>query len=258
MRRALPTTLAAVAYRLGDHTVRCRSLWAGDSRAYVLLPTSGLHALTRDHTAEEDALDQLRQDPPMTNVVCADRPFTIEAQPPHSYGEFPLPCVLLSATDGFFGYVHTPAHFEHLLLNTLAHARDMADWADRLRTQVQGFTADDASLSLAALGFDSFPQIAEAFRVRHDAVTETYAKTFPERYGHDPRVPRGRDPLRYWQEQTWATYRPGYERYMPPPSQDTREADARHPDTPRPDTSRPDARRPGTPRPETPLPGERA
>ena len=81
MRRALPTTLAAVAYRLDERAIRWRALWAGDSRAYALLPGSGLHALSRDHTTEDDTLEQLRQDPPMTNVVCADRPFTVEAQP---------------------------------------------------------------------------------------------------------------------------------------------------------------------------------
>jgi serine/threonine protein phosphatase PrpC len=215
MRRALPTTLAAVAYHLGDQSVRCRALWAGDSRSYVLLPGSGLHALSRDHTAEEDALEQLRQDPPMTNVVCADRPFTVDAQPSDGYGEFALPCVLLSATDGFFGYVHTPALFECLLLHTLVQSGDMADWAGRLRDAVRGYTADDASLSLTALGFESFPQIGEAFGRRYLSVTETYVKTFPERYG--PEGPGGQDPLRRWQEETWDAYRPGYEKFMPSP-----------------------------------------
>jgi serine/threonine protein phosphatase PrpC len=217
MRRALPTTLAAVAYQLGDHDVRWRALWAGDSRSYVLLPGSGLHALSRDHTAEDDALGQLRQDPPMTNVVCADRPFTVDAQPEREYGRFPLPCVLLTATDGFFGYLHTPALFECLLLHTLAQSHGMADWAARLRNAVQGYTADDASLSLVALGFDDFPRFAEVFRDRYRQVTETYVNTFPGRYGPEgPEGPAGLDPLRRWQDETWGTYRTGYERYMPP------------------------------------------
>ncbi|MFJ2958529.1 serine/threonine protein phosphatase [Streptomyces sp. NPDC087270] len=233
MRRALPTTLSAVAYRLGPDRVSWRALWAGDSRSYALLPGSGLHALTRDHTTEDDALDQLRQDPPMTNVVCADRDFTVDAQPASGRREFALPCVLLSGTDGFFGYVHTPALFEYLLLSTLGRAGDMADWAARLRTAVQAYTADDASLGLAALGFPDFRALRAAFRERYRAVVAAYVATFPERYAGDREAGRagaevpdggggfgagtaGFDALRHWQEETWRAYRPGYERYMPP------------------------------------------
>jgi serine/threonine protein phosphatase PrpC len=207
MRRALPTTLAAVSYRAAEGAVRCQALWAGDSRAYVLLPGTGLHALTRDHTAEDDALDQLRQDPPMTNLLSADRPFTVAAHPARGPGAFPLPCVLLAATDGFSGYVRTPAHFEWVLLDALMRARDTAGWAAGLREAVRGYTADDASLSLAAFGFADFPRLREAYRGRHESVRRRYMTGAPQ-------DDRG------WQDDAWAAYRPGYERYMPPPDGD--------------------------------------
>ncbi|SEG25503.1 Serine/threonine protein phosphatase PrpC [Actinacidiphila yanglinensis] len=223
MRRSLPTTLAALTYGLDADRVRWRALWAGDSRSYALLPGSGLHALTRDHTTEDDALDQLRQDPPMTNVVCADRDFVVDGQPGSGSGEFDRPCVLLCATDGYFGYVHTPALFEYLLLRTLGRAGDMADWAARLRAAVQAYTADDASLCLAALGFQDFRALREAFRARYRAVAAAYVATFPEHHGQDAAGSGqpgggagGFDALRHWQEETWQAYRPGYERYMPP------------------------------------------
>lgn len=69
MRRTLPATLAAVRYRAGDDGVRRQAIWAGDSRSYAMFPGSGLHALARDHTHEDDTLARLRQDPPMTNVI---------------------------------------------------------------------------------------------------------------------------------------------------------------------------------------------
>ena len=72
--------------------------------------------------------------------------------------------MLLAATDGFFGYVHTPALFEALLLHTLGRSRDMADWAARLGTAVRDYTADDASLSLVVLGSDDFRRFAQVFR----------------------------------------------------------------------------------------------
>ncbi|MGP3968067.1 serine/threonine protein phosphatase [Streptomyces sp. 6N223] len=209
MRRALPTTMAAIHYHLAEDSVRTRALWAGDSRAYVLLPGTGggLRRLTRDDTVEDDALAQLRQDPPMTNVICAGRDFTVNAHQPDR--PFPLPCVLLAATDGFFGYVHTPAHFERLLLQTLWSAGSMAEWAKHLRERVQPITADDASLSLVALGFDDddFGALHAAFAERRDQLTDPY---------WDAPLGRGEDALRRWQDETWNAYRTSYELLMPP------------------------------------------
>lgn len=105
MRRHLPTTLAALRYNVREDSVECEALWAGDSRAYVLTADAGLRALTRDHTDEQDTLAQLVQDPQMTNAVCADRHFEVQS---HAWTFTGEPCVLLCATDGFFGYVHTP------------------------------------------------------------------------------------------------------------------------------------------------------
>lgn len=203
MRRLLPTTMAAVRYRVGDEAVRWQALWAGDSRSYALLPDSGLHALTRDDTHEDDTLAQLRQDPPMTNVICADRHFELSAQ----QGEFREPCVLLSATDGFFGYVHTPAQFECLLLDTLGQARSAGQWAELIRQAIQPVTADDASLCLVALGFDDFAHLRGAFAGRHDSVVRGGYRDVP--------TADGPDAVRDWQDRTWESYRHTYEQLMP-------------------------------------------
>jgi hypothetical protein len=217
MRRALPTTTAALTFQVDAGGLRAQALWAGDSRAYALTPGTGLHAVTRDDTTEDDALDQLRQDPPMTNLVCADREFTLSAHPAAGPGVLPLPCVLVAATDGFFGYVHTPGQFECVLLGALAGARDMADWMRQLGAMVGGYTADDASLALAALGFADFPHLRKAFTRRRDTVWRQYMDSVPPPGDR----PAGRDRaelLREWQDATWAAYRPSYEAYMPPPA----------------------------------------
>ncbi|MEK8170925.1 lipopolysaccharide kinase InaA family protein [Streptomyces sp. M19] len=177
----LPTTLAAIRYGFAKPEPEPEGSWgrrepvraaprppvAGPvGRGFARVradPGTGLHALTRDHTVEEDALVQLRQDPPMTNVVCADRPFEVAAHPPDRAGELSLPCVLLTATDGFFGYVHTPAHFEWVLLRSLMGARNVAEWAGYLAGTVRAYSADDASLSLAALGYADFRALRAAF-----------------------------------------------------------------------------------------------
>ncbi|MFD3612829.1 PP2C family protein-serine/threonine phosphatase [Streptomyces atroolivaceus] len=210
MRRQLPTTLAAVEYHLTpDLVVEGRALWAGDSRAYLLDPESGLQVLTRDHTEESDALELLRSDPPMTNVVCADRDFFVDEHP----FEFALPCVLMAATDGFFGYVHTPADFENTLLSTLRRAGSEAEWADLIRAEVESYTADDASLCLVALGYKDFEHLRSRFGARQEFIADFCRKGRPT--GADPA-----HTVRTWQDATWHDYRPGYEAYLPAPGEE--------------------------------------
>ncbi|GAA3934010.1 hypothetical protein GCM10022244_48090 [Streptomyces gulbargensis] len=227
MRRQLPTTLAGVHYRvLGrEGTVELRPLWAGDSRAYVFAPASGLHVLTRDHTRESDALELLRTDPPMTNVICADREFTVDTQ---FIASFPMPCVLIAATDGWFGYVHTPADFEYLLLSTLRRAHTEYEWADLLRREVQAYTGDDASLAVLALGYRDLAHVRESSERRYTELSERHLKGRPRALDRSPRGGAEEPPggpedgrtadarIRAWQEQSWQTYRAGYETYLPP------------------------------------------
>lgn len=205
MRRQLPTTLAAVRYQLReDDTLEAHALWAGDSRAYLLLPDSGLHVITRDHTEESDALALLRSDPPMTNSICADRDFTIDA----NSMSLPFPAVLLAATDGFFGYVHTPADFEYVLLHTLMRAQNADDWAGLIRDSVQSYTADDASLALVALGYADFRHLRSVFKQRHINLQKLLGSSRPHESD------KASD-IRAWQDATWQEYRVDYETYLP-------------------------------------------
>lgn len=218
MRRQLPTTLAGVHYQAtdGGSRVELRPLWAGDSRAYALLPETGLHVLTRDHTQESDALELLRSDPPMSNLICADRDFAIGSQ----RLLLPLPCVLVAATDGFFGYVHTPGDFEQLLLITLRQAGGAAEWADLLRREVDAFTGDDASLALLALGYPDFDDLRSQFadRLRRLADQQSRGRpsalTAPSDPAADPREVAAR--RKAWQDQSWQAYRHDYESFLPP------------------------------------------
>jgi serine/threonine protein phosphatase PrpC len=207
MVRHLPTTLAAIEYQLIGHDLNLVSRWAGDSRAYILDPAEGLHVVTRDDTEETDALNQLANDPPMTNMICADRPFRIN--------EFPLinviqpPTVILCATDGFFHYVETPAHFEYVLLHAMNMAASLHEWAARLAEYAQGSSADDASLVIAAFGYPSFPVMQQAFAQRGHALTENYIDPLhkPGTRKKQPQEPATRQSL-------WEEYRIGYEKLI--------------------------------------------
>lgn len=237
MQKELPTTMAALHYRLQHGMADCRALWAGDSRAYVLTPGDGLQVLSRDHTEEEDGLVQLLQDPPLNNVICADAPFFVQEQ----RLSFELPCVLLCATDGFFGYVQTPAHFEYRLLAVLQDSDSMADWCTRLGREISGYAADDASLSMVTLGFANFPSLRAAFAGRGRDLECLYWRdrprerpnlpdadrdgTPPEGPGTEVRVGRHE---RQWRQRTWDSYRGVYERLMPPPDREREHETRRH------------------------------
>jgi hypothetical protein len=153
---------------------------------------------------ETDTLEQLLQDPPLTNVLCADHDFVVDSH----HHILDLPCVLLSATDGFFGYVDTPAHFECHLLGTLGNAANTSDWAMQLADQVSGYTGDDASLSLAALGYSGFDELQRSFGSRRDDILT--------RYWHSRPAERDGAALKQWRTKAWNEYRPGYEERMPP------------------------------------------
>lgn len=203
MVRDFPSTMAVICFRMDRDKIECRTMWSGDSRAYLLTPVGGLQVLTRDHTVATDALEQLLTGPPMTNMLCGDRPFAIETH----VNLLEAPCVLLCATDGFFGYVDTPSDFECRLLGTLATARDPQDWAEQLAEQVSVYSADDASMCVTAMGFADFDDLQMCFHPRGPALQSFYAADANEA-DHDPPASRRR-------ERVWHRYRSGYERLMP-------------------------------------------
>jgi serine/threonine protein phosphatase PrpC len=221
IHRELPSTLAALDFQVSpDRKVLWEVLWAGDSRCYLAEAEHGLAQLSRDDTEVCDALELLVEDPPMTNMVCTDREFVLNRW----RGRAPLPCVLVTATDGFFGYVATPAQFEHVLLDTLGLAHDLRHWAELLAGRVMTYTGDDASIAVAGLGFAGFDDLRRAFHRRADHLRINHDEPLRWAAGLD------RSELVAVREESWRRYQPGYERqWRPaclPPSRRTGEAGA--------------------------------
>ncbi|NUT95939.1 MAG: serine/threonine protein phosphatase [Saccharothrix sp.] len=205
IQRDFPTTVAGLEFVVEEHEVRWHALWAGDSRCYVAEPAYGLQQLSRDDTDLSDALELLVQDPPMTNMASAGRAFALNRWT----GSAPLPCLLVCATDGFFGYVTTPALFEHVLWDTLVRSHDVVHWASQLAERVRGYTGDDASLAVVALGFSEFAQLRSAFRHRAAQLDSEHAHVMNG-------VPDGdHAALVVAREHSWRRYRPTYERRLP-------------------------------------------
>jgi serine/threonine protein phosphatase PrpC len=209
MQRELPTTLAAILYHVQDTHVEFRVRWAGDSRCYLLTQQAGLQQLSSDDSEAADALGALEQDPPMTNQIAADGRYEI-----HNEGDqSELPCVLLCATDGFFNYVVTPAHFEYILLRTLADADSPCDWSYALAQQVQGYTQDDASIALAAFGYASFSHLRETFRERAARLESDHWQPFQGLDQADDQA------IRIARLESWQRYQDNYERRMHRPKE---------------------------------------
>jgi hypothetical protein len=204
IHREYPTTFAGLTFDVDDREVRWTVRWAGDSRCY-LADRTGLQQLSVDDVHGGDALESLTQDPPMTNLVCAGRAFWINRVAGHAR----LPCLLICATDGFFGYVDTPAQFECLLWETLRSAQEPRHWSALLAERIQPSTGDDASLALVALGYRGFGELKRDLRERAESLAIEHAQPMS-------RVPAADGAaLAVARAQSWARYRPAYERRLP-------------------------------------------
>ena len=162
--KTLPTTMAVAWFDVDAHELA--AVWAGDSRVYLLTPGDGLQQVsTDDLKTGADAMENLIQDSPMSNCLSADTDFVIHER------RVPLPAdaVVFAATDGCFGYVPTPMHFEWILLSTLNAADSWEDWRGRLLASIEAVTADDATLAGVVLGWQEweFESCRAAFQPRH-------------------------------------------------------------------------------------------
>ncbi len=173
--RLLPTTLAGILAEENseENLVNAWVFWAGDSRCYIW-QKEGLQQLSEDDlTGKPDALANLEQDATISNCVQAGGEFSLH----YRAFSFAEPSILITATDGCFGYLPTPMHFEYMLLQTLFKSQsDFEDWQPHLSEAITQVTGDDASLCLWAWGFEDLNAIKNYFSNRHSILYQTYIK----------------------------------------------------------------------------------
>ncbi|TAE15001.1 MAG: hypothetical protein EAZ95_09245 [Bacteroidetes bacterium] len=180
--KTLPTTLAGILIEENIHNDSTTSLdvttfWAGDSRCFFW-QADGLHQISVDDlNGNPDALANLRLDATITNCAHAEGNFTIRSVA-HVVDE---PILFLVATDGCFGYVQTPMHFEYILLETLMQSHyDMEDWSEKMKESLLTITGDDMSLALCAWGFQSLEAIKSYFYTRYETLQKDYIQVWQE------------------------------------------------------------------------------
>jgi len=161
LTKQLPTTLASI-YFIWNSECKMDVVWAGDSRAY-LLDSDGLHQVSIDDVkATSNDFSDMGQDVPLSNCVSADNDFELR----HRTITIPLPLILFVATDGCFGYVRTPAHFEYIIINTLFESKNFQEWGEKIEKELKLIAGDDFSMSLVCLGWENFTSVKEYFQSR--------------------------------------------------------------------------------------------
>ena len=215
--RALPTTMALLALQRSEPRKgrwAGHVFWSGDSRVYIFDPATGAHQLTRDDLRDRgDALLNLRQDSVVSNAMSADTDFVAH----HHQVELTVPFLAVAATDGCFGYVRTPIHFEHLVLASLRDSTDTEGWSRLLQERIAAITGDDAAMAVLGVGADhgEFRQLCAA---RTAEIEQRCVVPLDELESEVRRaeqaVAEARRRHATLQTSLWAAYKPEYERYL--------------------------------------------
>ena len=236
--RALPTTMAVVALQRtqpGGSTWTCHVFWAGDSRAYVFQP-DGVRQLSLDDIRDAgDAMANLREDSVVSNAMSADVDFEVN----HRRVQLDAPFLVACATDGCFGYLPSPMHFEHLVLKDLLGQRTTDEWSRALQGDIARVTGDDAAMALLGVGAD-LEEFQALFAERVAVLERDFTRPLDDARSAVDRAERELEALRRRHAETtaerWRAYKPGYERYLhdQPPTDDPEEEDSAASEAPEP------------------------
>jgi hypothetical protein len=215
--RALPTTMALLALQRREPREgrwAGHAFWSGDSRVYVFDPATGAHQVTRDDLRDSgDALVNLRQDSVVSNAMSADTDFVVN----HHKVELTAPFLAVAATDGCFGYVRTPIHFEHLVLATLQESTDTRSWSRLLQQRIAAVTGDDAAMAVLGVGADH-EEFRRLFAPRAAELEQRCIVPLDELEAEVGRaeqaVAEARSRQATVQTSLWAQYKTEYERYL--------------------------------------------
>jgi len=214
--RALPTTMAVLALQRtnrGGPTWLCHVFWAGDSRAYVFEPDGARQLTTDDLRDANDAMANLRHDSVVSNAMSADTEFRVN----YRRVELKAPFLLVCATDGCFGYLPTPMHFEHLVLKPLPQARGPEAWSREIQDKIAAVTGDDAAMSLMGVGAD-LDELKDLYRPRLGELESRFTAPIDELSRSVERAERELEQQREHQTKEtanlWERYKTGYERYL--------------------------------------------
>lgn len=197
MVRDFPSTAAIAFVRHEGRQMRLYSIWAGDSRVYCL-NKSGMKQITEDDS-EGDAFESLLNGAAMTNVISSDGRYRLHCK----IMNINEPMIIIVASDGAYGYVHTPMDLEYLIVSTICKSEYPEEFRTRLYDELHKRAGDDMSFAYIAVGYGSFKTLRESFRSREKKLKKEYIDLLENR----------RNDLQLAAD-LWQKYRGEYEQYM--------------------------------------------
>ncbi len=170
--KSFPTTASIVSVKYENRILISEFLWAGDSRGYIL-DEKGLKQITEDDLyGNEDALSNISSDARLSNVINSDTDFELHSRIVTQSS----PTLYISATDGCFGYLPTPMHFEYVILNAICISDSINEFESRIRNVFRNAAGDDFTIGVIAAGFESYNSMRMYFRKRERYMYENYIK----------------------------------------------------------------------------------
>lgn len=181
----LPTTISGwLIFPLPDKTFYALALWAGDSRCYTI-DDRCMKLYSQDDTAENQRADAMEElmlsgSPAITNRLGVDMKVRLN----HTSLIVDHRTLLLTCSDGIYGYVPSPMHLEYYLRNL--GVEDSVEQMVAVWNQFfldSGLLQDDsATLEGIFVGEhpDDLAQFKEMLLAPLDELEETYIKPFPK------------------------------------------------------------------------------
>lgn len=162
----LPTTLVVLKYKVVNEDVIVDVVWAGDSRAYAIIPSQGLKQLTKDDEDESKAINNL---------------FAIEENKSYNtylhFDTYKLPkeSAIFACSDGIFDpYVPIDnIGVEAILLQALSEASDIKEFRKNWLSHYKPTKHDDCSVAFLAFGFKSFDEFKSKLIKRKNKLVST-------------------------------------------------------------------------------------
>lgn len=181
----LPTTISGwLVFPLPDETFYALAIWAGDSRCYTI-DDHCMKLYTRDDTADNQRADAMEElllsgSPAISNRLGVDRTVRLN----HTTLIVDHPTLLLTCSDGIYGYVPSPMHLEYYLRNL-----GVEDSVEKMVAVWNKFFLDsgllqDDSATLEGIYVGERPDDLDEFKemllAPLDELEEKYIQPFPQ------------------------------------------------------------------------------
>lgn len=197
MVRDFPST-ASIAFLVRDNQdLKLFVIWAGDSRVYIL-GKNGLKQLSEDD-ADGDAFESLLNSGAMSNVLSSDGDYVLHSKA-FSVTE---PVMIISASDGAYGYVNTPMDFEYLIVKTICQSETPSEFRAGLFNELKERAGDDVTFAYMNIGFGSYKGLRSYFAKRKKELEDKYITKLDANRGNLS-----------ISASLWEIYKNGYEEFL--------------------------------------------